>query len=414
MIPYLSNGLEIARGYPAAMAMPDGRNAWESFHSGTSAAWIAASALALIVISWRQPHADPPARVQRYAWILFLTAVSLVVFRQSTVRGDDGHLYGGLAFVGGAGLLMLRLLKDVPAALVGSWLLATLILFLSIVPSDSVDISAGSLKGRITTSLSGLVHVIRGNVRQELDSSLADEREKAIATLGRTFDGKAFDILGYDQHLLLAMPIERWRPRPVLQSYSAYTGKLSRLNADSFANGQHRDVVFFQPKTVDGRMPSQDDALLWPMLKSAYAPKGDGKWFERRPHPVIENETLSTAEATGADWIEIPPLGGGSVYATVRFDVRLADELRTWLWKPPAYFIELRLDDESHARTFRIVPEIAAQGFLLSPLVENSQQLEDWLSGHSPVSRRVVALRIVDSHGVPMRTRLSLSSAPFR
>ena len=45
---------------------------------------------------------------------------------------------------------------------------------------------------------------------------------------------------------------------------------------------------------------------------------------------------------------------------------------------------------------------------------QNAQQLEDWLSGHSPVSRRVVALRIVDSHGVPMRTRLSLSSAPFR
>ena len=98
----------------------------------------------------------------------------------------------------------------------------------------------------------------------------------------------------------------------------------------------------------------------------------------------------------------------------MRFDVRLADELRTWLWKPPAYFIELQLDDESHARMFRIVPEIAAQGFLLSPLIENSQQLEDWLSGHSPVNRRVVALRIVDSHGVPIRTRLSLSSAPFR
>src|SRR5205814_5339127 len=127
------NGLEIARGYPAAMAMPDGRNAWESFHSGTSAVWIAASALALIVISWRQPHADPPARVQRYAWMLFLTAVSLVVFRQSTVRGDDGHLYAGLAFVGGVGMLILRHLRGVRAAPVGALLLASLILFWSIV-----------------------------------------------------------------------------------------------------------------------------------------------------------------------------------------------------------------------------------------------------------------------------------------
>jgi hypothetical protein len=65
-----------------------------------------------------------------------------------------------------------------------------------------------------------------------------------------------------------------WSPRPVLESYSAYTPALARLDADHLTGAAAPDNVFFRPDPIDYRLPALEDGLSWPALLSLYMPAG--------------------------------------------------------------------------------------------------------------------------------------------
>ena len=50
-----------------------------------------------------------------------------------------------------------------------------------------------------------------------------------------------------------------YRPRPVFQSYAAFTTKLSEMNARHLISAKP-ETLLFQVKTIDGRLPTVDDA----------------------------------------------------------------------------------------------------------------------------------------------------------
>ncbi len=62
----------------------------------------------------------------------------------------------------------------------------------------------------------------------------------------------------------------RWNPRPVIQSYSAYTPVLDQLNAAHLASGQSAEHILLQWEDIDGRQPLLDDAASWRSLFDHY------------------------------------------------------------------------------------------------------------------------------------------------
>jgi hypothetical protein len=77
------------------------------------------------------------------------------------------------------------------------------------------------------------------------------------------------DVYPSNQAIVLAHGLD-YRPRPVIQSYSAQTPELAGLNAAFLRGDRAPENIFFEVKTIDGRFPSADDGLSWPELLTRY------------------------------------------------------------------------------------------------------------------------------------------------
>lgn len=83
----------------------------------------------------------------------------------------------------------------------------------------------------------------------------------------------AVDLYSMGQDYLFASGLS-YCPRPIIQSYSACTPELARLNTAWLRSGQAAPNLFFAIQSVDERIPSRVDGLSWPELLTLYDIKG--------------------------------------------------------------------------------------------------------------------------------------------
>ena len=103
------------------------------------------------------------------------------------------------------------------------------------------------------------------------------------------------DVYSYLQAPLLASG-QPWSPRPIFQSYQAYTPELARLNIEHLRGNKAPDNIAFRVEPIDNRLPALDDGLSWPFLMHNYSLTGDVDAFiylkkKRSPpedHPITE------------------------------------------------------------------------------------------------------------------------------
>lgn len=186
----------------------------------------------------------------------------------------------------------------------------------------------------------------------------------------------------------------RWAGRPVPQSYSAYTKSLLELDAKHLEGPNAPDHVYFRTMAIDGRMPSQDDSLSWPILLSRYEPveiQGDYLHLQRGAvRPVTFGAEHRRTVRIG-EWVDLPERDR---FQWVSIDVQpsLAGRAMLMLYKLPEVSIDLKLasGQEQH---HRLIPDIARHGVLLSPYVGSAFDL---LKASAGITReqRVVAFKI--------------------
>ncbi len=175
----------------------------------------------------------------------------------------------------------------------------------------------------------------------------------------------------------LALPLGlTCRPRPVFQSYSAYTPKLAEMNAAHLRSDRAADHILFDVWTIDGRFAAQDDSLSWPELLTRYDIKVMAERYilmEKSVTPrQYELTPIGETVARFDEGIEIPSMIGGPIW--VRIDIRrsLLGNVVAMLYRPPR--VSLTVLTRS-GRTYggRLLTAVARAGFLLSPVVENRQ-----------------------------------------
>ena len=62
----------------------------------------------------------------------------------------------------------------------------------------------------------------------------------------------------------------QYDPRPVIQSYSAYTPELAELNAGHLRSDHAPENILFDIDPMDAKFPSLEDGLSWPELLTRY------------------------------------------------------------------------------------------------------------------------------------------------
>ncbi len=280
--------------------------------------------------------------------------------------------------------------------------------FLAIV-SDVVDVSPGSLAARLQSAAQSSV----SGLRTRFGAGYAPRYAAALAAIRaaeplRPQQGTA-DVLTVEIAALVANGID-WSPRPVIQSYSAYTVDLAARNAQHLAGPSAPDRLYIRLKVIDGRLPALEDARSWPVIFDRYRferMEGDFAVFGKRPEPAASRYTpLGEISAALGEEIAVPS-DAGPVWVEIDSRPTLAGRLLDLLYKIRPLTLEVRTGDGW--RPYRHVAAIGRGGFLLSPVFSDAFDVAELATqGDAAPLPRVTALRLTAPAGLEWAWRRTI------
>ncbi|MCB1954249.1 MAG: hypothetical protein KDG55_01155 [Rhodocyclaceae bacterium] len=402
---YLALGLEVSRGYAEAMA-------WrEPDEPRRRMAIVVAAIMALTaVLMIRRPVGRE--RAARIAWSCFALAWLALGYRHALVRADEWHLAMGATM---AGMLLLGRVAELSGH--ARWLAGVLGLA-SLGTCVVLAHSAGQWAAPLRHARQNLEWLMSPVATEaQLAQAWRVQAHQLRTDFSRFADlPGTYDILGHDQHLMRVAGLDRWQPRPVFQSYSVYTPRLAALNAAHLESEGGPRYLIVRPTSIDGRLPSLDDAGIWPLLPRLYeteARLGPALLLRRRNAAALPAPSGAPVNWSATGWSALPAVDGKQCFLRAAVQRSPGARLRGLLWRPGAIYLELRSVASQRHWRFRLVPAIAAQGFLLWPLVIDADGLAHWLDGTQGPVPADLELRLLDEDGGVLSASLALSGAPF-
>ncbi|HEX5268916.1 MAG TPA: hypothetical protein VFW33_00450, partial [Gemmataceae bacterium] len=234
--------------------------------------------------------------------------------------------------------------------------------------------------------------------KDELEAERAREEEEWRLDRVRAEVGNAtLDELSSAQGVVLLNGFN-WHPRPVFQSYSAYTPALLRRNADFFRSGDAPEYVLCHLHTVDSRLVAMEDSLALLEILRRYRPVVAEREFVlfRRVPPGEETapplpEVVCRRTIRFGEDVSLDDVPGEYQWLSLRITPSIRGRVWGALFKRDRLFLDLRTasGQELHKR---LVPAMAGEGFLINPLVATTGDYVR-LYGTSG-SDRVVSFRV--------------------
>lgn len=352
---YLAAQSPIVSGY--ADAMTSSGNPWEI-------AIFLAGAVCVMVGLGLSAGKAPWTLVIAYVAVLF------IAFKAGFVRHDSHALEAAFALVLLPYLTVLRF----PSRAAIVTLLIGIAGWAGIAHSY-IDVRPAAIASRFASevekSVDGLRDRLSGEraVRNEFASSGAEIRKYLTLPAGQ---GTA-DLYPAQLNLMFASGIN-WNPRPVPQSYSAYTPELAQLNAAHLNQANAPDRVFFSVHPIDGRYPALEDGASWPALLGAYRPAayvGD--------YVVLDKRASRTDISPGAEFYgnkvsfgDRVPIADQNDVVWAKIDVTptLAGKLAAVFFKLPQLAIHVKYSDGT-SQTYRFIAGMGKAGFVLAPTIQD-------------------------------------------
>lgn len=209
--------------------------------------------------------------------------------------------------------------------------------------------------------------------RARLEHALLETRRAyALPRIRERVGDASIDVLPWGVAVLFLNDLD-WRPRPVFQSYSAYTPSLFALNAEHFRSDERPRFVLTHEGVIDGRHPLHDDGEAWIEILQRYEPVvyEDGfLLFEEtgeapasgRPELLIEQRVRL------GEQIDLSTLIGETCW--VQLEIELEESpwgaLRTPFYRGAPSFLDTWFGSDLLVR-HRFVPAVAERGFLIAP-----------------------------------------------
>jgi hypothetical protein len=353
---YFISMLPIISGYTEAMSSPG--NTKEIFY------YIIAAAILL----WLVFQEADAKMIEKVILLLMFSVVLFMAFKGGFVR-HDGH-----AIISGTMILLTALLVSSIHG-INRTLIA---LFVAFFVWHYID--SGYIKTNSQSFLSNIASTYRQSwnglvLRIEDKGRLTHDFKETTAQLQAS---PGFPILlgttdVYASELIL---VNSWNPRPVLQSFSVYTPTLVEKNKEHLVDNGAPDNLIFKVQSIDGRIPSLEDGASWPVILSNYGPtwiKDDFLFLRKNPtrlklsEAVVSNEKHSFGEVVSLPGVHAP------IFAKIDIKQSVLGKLANTFFKPSQLEVTINMEAGS-TRNYRIISGMAKTGFLLSPLIENTNE----------------------------------------
>ena len=184
------------------------------------------------------------------------------------------------------------------------------------------------------------------------------------------------DIYSARQTILLAHNLD-YRPRPVFQSNMASPTQVAQINVDHLKSNQAPKYILFNNEVIDTRYPSIEDGLCWPELLTLYdiksfIPKHQLLLLESSKNPssysfknVLNQNIIFNQE------VDLSQINSTPLWIKLNIETTLIGKLTSAFWRVPILYLKITLTDGKQY-VYYLPREMAKNGFLISPLVNNS------------------------------------------
>jgi len=252
--------------------------------------------------------------------------------------------------------------------------------------------------GTMLTKLFDWPHHLAGNARLiskaltgdsegSFQALRAGERQRRAPDLPVTralVGGASVDVVNYRQWAALANGLN-YRPRPVIQGYSAYTPYLQELNLSWYRSENRPRYLLCSMETIDRRFPALDDAPLLAYVIDNYRPVAADKGYlvlQAAPHgsPGAARTSLIREETVGFGRPFVLPADTRSTL-TMQVEVRptLFGRAVKFLFQAPVLTMEVT--SRGTTAEYRFIPAMAERGFVISPILLNNDDLMLYFKG---------------------------------
>lgn len=361
---YLRNSWEVASGYSAAMESPPVP------HLGfLEVSYLFAAFLLILASGLAQKKSFYPALKNS----AFLGLICFLVFKGAFVLNDEYHSLVGLFFISAVTLLYFpsfyaanagRIWKIFSCLALSAALIAAGLglRFYKINPywhfSETISLLPEQRK------------LIRSHGLKDIFNQVSNE----IAARHPFPQGSGpADIYSYWQALLLMSKID-YAPRPVFQSYVAYTPRLAEINAASLRNPQAPLSIFFSIDPIYDRLPAHDDGMSWPEIATRYLPvSANGNMLFLRKRLSPGSYALRPISSIQAEWnqeLTVPTTSSGKLWVKIQIKPNWRNRILNLFYKPVT--ARLILPSSEGEKGFNLIPSLAEAGFLLSPFISST------------------------------------------
>jgi hypothetical protein len=386
---YCRNSWEVSWGYGEAMAASG-----ETYDVGLATVTIGLAIFLLALAAWQNRHS-----VVHVVTALFLGPGLYLGWKNGLIRHDDHpFIFFGMAMF--VALMLTRLLGPTASGLTGLLLgsllactvAGTLLTADRLKPNYFQWNLVEQTHRNLTAALSPWAK------KRELEAERARMEEKwRLDGVRAEVGGASLDELSSAQGVVLLNGFN-WRPRPVFQSYTAYTPALLRLNADFFRSDAAPDYLLIALSTVDDRLGATEDSLALLEILRRYEPVLAEKEFVlfRRVPPGEETapprpEVVCRRTVHFGEDVSLADVPGEYQFLSLHISPSARGRLWGVLFKRDRLYLELRTASGATLRR-RLVPAMAGEGFLINPLVDNTA---DFVRLYGTTgSDRVVSFRV--------------------
>jgi len=382
---YIANGYELVKGYGDSMNFI----VWTKYSSVIVA--LALFSLGGFVVVVYRRKLDARTLVSLFS----LTLVLFLAFKQSLVRSDTWHLSAFLFCAPIVWMYCVYFLCPHSKPLnIFIFIVAALTLLLCIGPLRYV---ARPADFNPVYKLNYFSALIRGDSSAER-RAVAKKNFALPEDVRHIIGGMSLDIIPWNVNLIYFNDL-RYNPRPVVQSYAAYTRALIDLNRQKYLGPHAPEFVILSADSMDLRYGFFDDAGAKIAILKNYSVRCRFKVDEvdylllikePRPREIVLGDSRTDIINLNQNY-EIPDVNK-TYYAKITIKYSALGDICRMLYQPLQLRMIVNLSDGTE-REFRPVPSILESGVILNPYVETTRDYELFFDERAVELRKIKSLR---------------------
>jgi hypothetical protein len=192
------------------------------------------------------------------------------------------------------------------------------------------------------------------------------------------------DIFPCDIALLYAYDLN-WSPRPVFQSYSAYTPVLDQMNASHFEKEEAPDNIIYSYASIDKRYPLFDEPIVFRALLKNYEVQSLDNYLilqQRQEKINYDSIPVSSGVCPIGTFIDVPQCPGQHIYCNIDISTNLWGKLINLLYKPTFIYIDFYIKGQSEPYEHTFVRKLGIDGLFISKYVANLSDIYSIFEGN--------------------------------